>query len=132
MYKDEAMRLLLFLASSAAVIGLAAPAQADAADPNFVAALNNAGITYKNGSDVTGIGRRECQLMDQGHSESDVIKGMVDQNPGFTTDAATKFTQIAEQDLCPQHIGGAVAAPPPSPAWQPPIDFPVITPPGPF
>ena len=99
------MRLLLFFASSAAVIGLAAPAQADNADPNFVAALNKAGITFKSGSDVTGIGRRECQLMDQGHSEADVIKAMMDQNPGFTPDAATKFSQIAEQDLCPQHIG---------------------------
>jgi Protein of unknown function (DUF732) len=123
------MRLVLFLASSAAVIGLSAPAQADDADPNFVAALNNAGITFKSGSAVTGIGRRECQLMDQGHSEADVIKAMVGQNPGFTTDAATRFSQIAEQDLCPQHIGGAVATPtPPAPAWQPPIDFPVITP----
>jgi Protein of unknown function (DUF732) len=123
------MRLLLFLASSAAVIGLSAPARADDTDPNFVAALNKAGITFKSGSDVTGAGRRECQLMDQGHSEADVIKAMVDQNPGFTTDAATRFTQIAEQDLCPRHIGGAVAAPPPpSQAWQPPIDFPIITP----
>jgi len=123
------MRLLVFLASSAAVIGLSAPAQADDTDPNFVAALNNAGITYKDGADATGTGRRECQLMDQGHPETDVIKAMVAQNPGLTTAAATRFTHIAEQDLCPQHIGGAVTAPPPpSPAWQPPIDFPVITP----
>jgi hypothetical protein len=126
------MRLLPFLASSAAVIGLAAPAQADNADPNFVAALNNAGITFKAGSDVTGIGRRECQLMDQGTSEADVINAMVDQNPGFTTDAATKFTHIAEQNLCPQHIGGAVTPPPSqpwAPPWNPPIEFPIITPP---
>jgi hypothetical protein len=126
------MRLLLFLASSAAVIGLSAPAQADGADPNFVAALNNAGITFKAGSDVTGIGRKVCQLMDQGTSEADVIKAMVDENPGFTTDAATRFTQIAEQDLCPQHIGGAVTPPPSqpwSPPFNPPIEFPIFTPP---
>jgi Protein of unknown function (DUF732) len=90
------MRPLLFLASSAAVIGLSAPARADDTDPNFVAALNKAGITYKSGSAVTGIGRRACQLMDQGRSEPDVIKAMVDQNPGFTIDAATRFSQIAE------------------------------------
>ncbi|MBV9722494.1 MAG: DUF732 domain-containing protein [Mycobacterium sp.] len=120
------MRLLLFLASSAAVIGLAAPVQADDADPNFVAALNNAGITYQNGADATGIGRRECQLMDQGHSEADVIKAMVDQNPGFTTDAATRFTRIAETVYCPQHTFGVTEPPP---AWQPPIDFPIVTPP---
>jgi hypothetical protein len=126
LYEDGAMRLLLCLASSAAVIGLAAPAQADNADPNFVAALNNAGITYPNGSDVTGIGRRECQLMDEGHPEPDVIKAMTDQNPALTPDMATRFTRIAETVYCPQHLYGVKEPPPP---WQPPIDFPIFTPP---
>jgi hypothetical protein len=119
------MRLLLILASCAAVIGLSAPAQADNADPNFVAALNNAGITYKDEADATATGRRECQLMDQGHAEPDVIKAMTDQNPGLTPDVATKFTRIAETVYCPQHLFGRSEAPP----WQPPIDFPIFTPP---
>jgi len=46
LYKDEDMRLPIVLASFAAVIGLPAPAQADA-DGDFLAGLNNAGITYK-------------------------------------------------------------------------------------
>ena len=45
--------------------------------------------------------------MDQGHTEPDVIKSMTEQNAGFTTDDATKFTQIAESIYCPQHIGGS-------------------------
>jgi hypothetical protein len=122
------LSLLVFLASSAGVVGLSAPAQADGADPRFVAALRDAGITYQDGTDVTGIGRRECQLMDLGRAEPDVIAAMVQQNPGFTTDAATRFTQIAEQDLCPRHIGGK-PLPTPTPEWQPPIDFPIFTPP---
>jgi Protein of unknown function (DUF732) len=108
------MRLLVVLASFAAVIGLAAPAQADG-DGDFLAGLNNAGITYKSGPDAIGIGRRACQLMDQGTSQADVIKGMTDQNPGFTNDGATQFVVIAENTLCPQHIGGAVSPPPPAP-----------------
>jgi hypothetical protein len=100
------VRLHVVLASFAAGIGLATPAQADPdPDASFLAALNNAGITYQSGPDAVGIGRRAWQLMDQGHSEPDVIKGMTEQNGGFTTDAATKFTQIAESIYCPSTSG---------------------------
>jgi hypothetical protein len=110
------MRLLVALAGFAATIGLAAPAHADAAtDANFLAALNNAGITYKSGPDATAIGQRACQLMDQGYSQDVIVKGMTDQNQGLTTDTATKFMQIAENVYCPQHTGGAVPWPPPPP-----------------
>ena len=117
------MRLHVVLASFASVVGLAAPAQADPdPDASFLAALNNAGITYQSGPDAIAIGRRACQLMGQGRTEPDVIKGMTEQNAGFTTDAATKFTQIAESIYCPQHIGGAVSPP------QPPPQEPAVPP----
>jgi hypothetical protein len=123
LYKDEAMRLLVVLASFAAVVGLATPAHAGPdPDASFLAALNNARITYQSGPDATAIGRRAWQLMDQGHREPDVIKSMTEQNAGFTTGAATKFTQIAESIYCPQHIGGAVAPP------QPPPQEPAVPP----
>ena len=51
------MALVHQIARFAAVIGLAAPAQADA-DGDFLAGLNNAGVTYQNGPDAIGIGRR--------------------------------------------------------------------------
>jgi len=67
--------------------------------------------------------------MDQGNSEGSVIKGVTEQNPGFTTDAATQFTKVAENVFCPQHTGGAVAPPSSSePAIQP--IFPWPPPPG--
>lgn len=124
------MRLLVALVGSAALIGLAAPAPADA-DGDFLAGLNNAGITYKNGPDAIGIGRRACDLMDQGHPPADVIKAMTDQNPGFTNDAAAKFLDIAENWLCPQHIGGAVSPPQPPPPQEPAVPpfFPWPAPP---
>jgi hypothetical protein len=119
-YEDEDMRLPIVLASFAAVIGLAAPAQADA-DGDFLAGLSNAGITYQSGPDAIGIGRRACDLMDQGHSPADVIKAMTDQNPGFTNDAAARFLEVAENTLSPQHIGGAVSPPPLPPPAQPAV-----------
>ncbi len=123
LYKDEAMRLLVVLAGFAAVMGLATPAQSNAGNPDadFLTALNNAGITYKSGPDAVGIGRRACELMDQGHSQDDVVKSMTDQNPGFTNDGATQFVVIAENTLCPQHIGGAVSPAPPPPPQQPAV-----------
>jgi hypothetical protein len=124
------IRLLVVPACFAAVIAMAAPAQADpgGGDADFLAGLTSAGISYKSGPDAVGIGRRACDLMDQGHPQADVIKAMTDQNPGFTTDGAAKFLDIAENKLCPQHIGGAVASPtssrpaPPPPPAQPPVN----------
>jgi hypothetical protein len=109
------MRPLGVLASFATIVALAPCAHADPGpDASFLAELKNAGITYGGGPDAVGIGRQACQLMDQGHSEPDVIKGMTQQNAGFTTDGATKFTQIAESVFCPQHTGGAVSPPQPT------------------
>ena len=77
------MRLYVVLASFAAVVGLATPAHADPdPDASFLAALDNAGITFQSGPDAVGIGRRAYQLMDQGHTEPDVIKSMTEQNAG--------------------------------------------------
>lgn len=78
------MRLRIVLAGSVAWIGLTTPAHADPdLDASFLGALHNAGITYHTGSDAVAIGRRACQLMDQGHSEPDVVKSMTEQNGGI-------------------------------------------------
>jgi hypothetical protein len=131
--KDEPMRLPVVLASSVvALIGMVTPVHADPGpDAGFLAALDNAGITYHTGSDAVAIGRRACQLLDQGHSEPDVVNSMIQQNAGFGTDAATAFTQIAETSYCPQHIGGAPAPaqPAPQPDYPPP-EFPLPALPG--
>jgi hypothetical protein len=112
------MRCGVALASVVAVVGLAVPAHADPdPDASFLAALNDAGITYRSGPDAVAIGRRACQLLDQGHPEPDVVKSMAEQNAGFSVDAAKKFTRLAESTYCPQHVGGA--EPPPQPTPQP-------------
>jgi hypothetical protein len=117
MYEDETMRLLVVLAVLTAAIGLAAPGQADSdPDANFLAALNNAAITYKSAPDAIAIGKRACQLMDQGHPEADVVKSMTEQNAGFTSDAAAQFTRIAEGAYCPQYLAGGPSPTPPPPS----------------
>ena len=114
------MRLLAAPTCFAALVAMAASAQADkVGDADFLAGLNSAGISYKSGPDAVGIGKRACELMDQGRPQADIVKAMIDQNPGFKTDGATKFVEIAENKLCPQHTRGAQASPASSPAPQP-------------
>lgn len=135
LYENEAMRMLLVLASFAFAVGVATPAQADTGsndsgpDASFLAALDKAGITYHSRADAVAVGKRACELMDQGHPESDVIKNMSASNPGFTEDGAAKFTTIAVSAYCPQHLGEPAAQAPPPPAssatWP---DFPLPTP----
>jgi Protein of unknown function (DUF732) len=129
------MRTVLLLASFAAVVGLAAPAQADPAgatgpDASFLAALDKAGITYQNASVAVDIGRRACALMDQGSPQIEVIKSVSSSNPGFTVDGAAQFTMIAASAYCPQHLGQQVtqAPPTPGPSGLGP-GFPLPTPP---
>jgi hypothetical protein len=118
------MRTLVALASFAVVIAVAAPVQADPAsndpDASFLAALDRAGVPYNSGPVAVAVGKRECQLMDQGYSEVDVIKSVSAENPGFTMPDARKFTVIATGAYCPQHLGEPTRQPP-SGIWP---DFP--------
>lgn len=119
------MRMLVPLASFAAVIVLATPAQADPVsnesgpDASFLAALNRAGVPYKNGPVAISVGKRACELMDQGHSEADVIQSLSATNPGFTVDSATKFAASAVNAYCPQHLGEPTTEPPAPPTLPP-------------
>lgn len=129
------MRMLVVLGGCAALIAAAAPAYADpvgtsGADASFIAALNKAGITYQDPAAAVGIGKRACQLMDEGSPQVEVIKSVSSSNPGFTVDGAAQFTMIAASAYCPQHLGQPVTQTPPPPAPQPPplIDNPIITP----
>jgi hypothetical protein len=117
------MRIRVGLVCVTVSIAVAAPAHADPdPDARFLRGLSNAGISYHSAPDAIATGRRVCELMDQGAREADVVNGMTQQNSGFTDDGAAKFAKVAEAVYCPAHIGGA---PNPTPAWQPPIDFPL-------
>ena len=136
LYDDEAMRFLIMLAGFAAVLGMATPAQADPGasgpDASFLAALSKAGITYQDPTVAVAVGRKACELMDQGNPQAGVIKSVSSSNPGFTPDGAAQFTMIAASAYCPQHMGQPLSqalVPTPQPPQQNPIiDFPIITP----
>lgn len=119
MYEDEAVRGPVVLASFVAALAVAAPAHADPSGPdaNFLGELNKDGITYQSGPVAISVGKRACSLMDQGLPAADVIKDVASRNPGFTGDGAAKFTAIASQIYCPQHLSDPTTLPPPPPPW---------------
>jgi hypothetical protein len=120
------------LAGLAAVLGVATPAQADPGpDASFLAALTKAGITYQDPTVAVAVGKKACELMNQGNPQVAVIDSVSSSNPGFTADGAAQFTMIAASAYCPQHMGQAAtqAPPTPLPPQQPPSGaFPVPTP----
>ncbi|MGO9070909.1 DUF732 domain-containing protein [Mycobacterium sp.] len=108
------MRLLLALASVAAILGLAVPALADPSDPpappdpaadaGFIDSLNKAGMTFRNSSDAVAAGRLACAMMNQGTSEQDVVNKLSALNPGLTTGGAMKFAALASSAYCPDYL----------------------------
>ena len=110
-----------------ALIGLAAPAHGDPdPDASFLGALNNAGITFHNGPEAINIGRRVCQLMDQGHPQPDVIKSMTQQNSGFTDDGATKFNPDRGKRLLPAAHRGSGSTAAACVATELPVSVPMV------
>jgi Protein of unknown function (DUF732) len=102
------MRLVLVLASVAAVIGTAAPAYADigSSDQVFLAALKEAGLTYQDPDRAIAIGHTVCRLVDGGMTGMEIVKNLQDLNPGFQGDGAAKFTAIAATAYCPKSLTG--------------------------
>jgi Protein of unknown function (DUF732) len=95
-----------------------------------LSALDQAGVPYKNGAVAVQVGKKACELMDQGHPEADVIQSVAAENAGFTVSNATTFTTSAVNAYCPQHIGEPTTQPPtlPPDAWF--IPFIPLPPPG--
>ena len=101
------MKRLILLAGITAMVGLAAPAQADSAsaDAAFLAALSGAGLSHRS-SDQGAIsaGHSVCQLMDAGLTPMDTVTAVQTTNPGFTLQDAGRFAAIAASNFCPEHI----------------------------
>lgn len=98
------MRLLPFLASAVALIGMAIPAHADSADDAFLAALNKAGITYQNPDRAIQAGQKVCDLANSGTTQLDIIRDVHELNPAFTTAKAALFVQTAAGVYCPERL----------------------------
>jgi hypothetical protein len=98
------MKLLLPLASFAAVIGMAVPAHADSTDDAFIASLNAAGITFPDPNKAVGAGKWVCDTVTGGTQMTDVVKTLRDNNPSLNPDKANKFAAISARAYCPDVI----------------------------
>jgi uncharacterized protein DUF732 len=111
------MKALLPLAALVATVALAAPAHADPADDAFLAALTNAGITYRDPANAIKAGQKVCDLANSGTSQLDIVRDIRDLNPSFTMTKAAKFANAAASAYCPERLGvsdGGTAPDPPS------------------
>lgn len=106
------MKRLLLLLSLAAMIGTAAPALADPADDQFLAALQASGVTYRDPGKVIAAAKWVCQRVNGGAQMADVVKTVQAENPGLVEENAAKFTALAASAYCPDKLPPAPAAPP--------------------
>jgi hypothetical protein len=100
------MRRLPMVLSIAALIALAAPANADVDgnDQAFLIALRQAGVTYQDPGRAIAVGHTVCRLVDEGMTGADLVKHLQEYNPGFEGDGAAKFTAIAASAYCPKTL----------------------------
>lgn len=98
------MKFLPFLVSAAVSIGVAVPAHADSDDDTFLAALNQAGISYSSPDKVIKAGQKVCDLANSGTSQLDIIRDVHELNPAFTTAKAARFVQAAAGAYCPDRL----------------------------
>ena len=115
------MKLLLILASFAAVIGMAVPAHADSADDSFIAALKAADITFSDPDAAVGAGKWVCDKVNGGTDMSSVVKTLETKNTSLNPDKASKFAAIAANAYCPDAVSASSStSDTPSPAPETP------------
>ncbi|MGO9158129.1 DUF732 domain-containing protein [Mycobacterium sp.] len=100
------MKLLLTLASLAAMVGTAVPAYADGVDDTFLATLRAAGITFPDPERAVAAGKWVCNAVHGGNPMADVVKTVQNENPGLREDHAAQFTAIAAKSYCPTTLAG--------------------------
>jgi hypothetical protein len=107
------MRTLLALLGVSTVIGLAAPAYADAApsaagdDAGFLAALRQDGITYAKPDQAVTAGKAVCTCLNNGESGLELVHDVKTHNPGFDMENASQFAMISAKFYCPGELSKA-------------------------
>ncbi len=107
------MRKLLSTLGFAAIICLTAPAQADPGDAGggddagFLAALDEAGISYASPAQAITSGRAVCECLNNGESGLELVHDVKTHNPGMDMENASNFAMIAANFYCPHHLSKA-------------------------
>ena len=73
-------------------------------NPAFLAALQQAGITYNDPDRAVAAAQAVCGLVGNGKSGLEVLRGLMTANPGFTTDGAAQFAAISASVYCPHQL----------------------------
>jgi hypothetical protein len=104
------MRTLVAIIGVCAMIGLAAPANADpddapaGDDTAFLAALRGADIGYSNPASAVGSAKAVCTCLRSGESGLELVHDVKTHNPAFNMDAAAQFAVISAKYYCPEHL----------------------------
>ncbi|KZS60992.1 MAG: DUF732 domain-containing protein [Mycobacterium pseudokansasii] len=91
-------------------IGLAAPALGDASvdgdgrDVGFLAALQDAGITYSTPEHAVGSAHAMCTNLHHGESGLRAVQQVKIQNPPIDLETASRFAVIAAKYYCPEQL----------------------------
>ncbi|HYB81122.1 MAG TPA: DUF732 domain-containing protein [Mycobacterium sp.] len=86
-----------------AVAALAAPAEADPADDNFIDALNHAGVDFGEPGNAMAVGQAICPMLAQPGGNVAAVASSLS-GKGLSPAMASMFTSIAIQTYCPQEI----------------------------
>jgi hypothetical protein len=107
------MKLLLTILGASAMIGLAAPADADPPpapsgdDAGFLAALHQAGINYSSGDAAVTSAKAVCTCLNNGESGLELVHDVKTHNPGFDMESASNFAMISAKFYCPHQLSKA-------------------------
>lgn len=95
--------LLAFVGVAATATALAAAAQADPNDDNFLGALNQSGVNFGDPANATAIGQSVCPMLAQPGGTFAAAASSVG-STGMSPQMAQLFTTIAIQTYCPAEI----------------------------
>jgi Protein of unknown function (DUF732) len=102
------MKRLLMLLSIPTMIVVAAPAYADPGpsnDTDFLKQVNDAGLSFQDGTQAVTVARSLCDLADKGTPTADMEQSLKSGNPALAGNGAAKFMTLAAAEYCPTHLG---------------------------
>ena len=89
-----------------ATLGVAGTANAAATDKEFLAAVEQAGISVDNPQQVVNVAKNVCLALDRGNSANSILSDIKSQTD-LTTNQAKTFIVDSVQAYCPEHLQGS-------------------------
>ena len=86
-----------------ASLGMAGAVNAASVDKQFLAALEQAGISYDNPQQVIKVGKNVCAALDEGTTADEILSELTKQND-LTTKQGKTFIVDAVQAYCPEYL----------------------------